>query len=46
MLKSYKIANSYNELVKDARRTSNSVVAPSELKSQISRIARQFTGYG
>lgn len=46
MLKSYKIANSYSDLLKEARSSSNGCIAPTDLKGQISKIAKQFTGYG
>jgi ubiquitin C-terminal hydrolase len=46
MLKSYKLANAYKDLLKESRETPNGVVTPSELKSQVSRVAKQFSGFG
>jgi ubiquitin C-terminal hydrolase len=40
MLKSYKISNSYVDLLKDARNSSGGSITPSDLKSQISKTAR------
>lgn len=41
-----RLADSYHSLLKSARMSRGGSIAPSELKSQISRVARQFSGYG
>lgn len=46
LMKSYKIANAYHDLLTDARSARGGTIAPSDLKSQIAKVARQFTGYG
>lgn len=40
------LADSYYGLLKSARASRGGSIAPSELKQQISRVARQFSGYG
>jgi ubiquitin C-terminal hydrolase len=40
------MSESYYDLLRKARKSSSGVVTPSELKSQVSRVARQFSGYG
>jgi len=46
ILKSNKIAYAYYELLEEARSNANGCVTPSELKGQISKVAKQFYGYG
>ena len=45
-IRNCRLATSYCELLYKARRSKGSVITPSDLKSQVSRIARQFSGYG
>ena len=45
-IRSCKLSTSYYELLKNARKNKGGVLTPSELKSCVSNIARQFSGYG
>lgn len=45
-LRTRRLADSYYSLLKSARMSRGGSIAPSELKQQISRVARQFSGYG
>ena len=45
-LRARRLADSYYSLLKSARMSRGGSIAPSELKQQISRVARQFSGYG
>lgn len=45
-MSSYKISSAYHELLTDARNNRGSAIAPTDLKNQISKVAKQFTGYG
>jgi hypothetical protein len=41
-----RMAESYYDLLRKARKSKGGVITPSDLKSQVSRVARQFSGYG
>lgn len=45
-LRARRLADSYYSLLRSARMSKGGTIAPSELKQQISRVARQFSGYG
>lgn len=45
-IRTRRLADSYQCLLKNARMSRGGSIAPSELKQQISRVARQFSGYG
>ena len=45
-IRTRRLADSYHTLLKNARLSRGGSIAPSELKQQISRVARQFSGYG
>lgn len=45
-IRNCRLSTSYCELLYKARKSQGGVITPSDLKSQVSRIARQFSGYG
>lgn len=45
-IRARRIADSYQSLLKNTRMSRGGSIAPSDLKAQISRVARQFSGYG
>jgi hypothetical protein len=40
------MSESYCDLLKKGRKNKGSSITPSDLKNQVSRVARQFSGYG
>lgn len=45
-IRNCRLSTSYCELLYKARKNRGGAITPSDLKSQVSRIARQFSGYG
>lgn len=45
-IRTCRLSTSYCELLYKARKNKSDVITPSDLKQQVSRVARQFSGYG
>ena len=45
-MRSQTLTKSYYSLVNSTRKSSSGCVTPSDLKNLVSKVARQFSGYG